>query len=171
MRLPPSYFRFSLSSQGDPTTKNVRTRRGSVRSMAFRGTYEHTVDDRGRVALPARYRQEFLEGVVLTMGQEECIEVYTLSGFAAMSDLVASQPATTVEGRRSRRLFDSQSFDTEVDRQGRVLVPPRFREAATLNGRVIIAGRRECLEIWNPEKWEEEWQTAKAFSPDGNSGG
>ncbi len=139
--------------------------------MAFRGTYEHTVDDRGRVALPARYRQEFLGGVVLAMGREDCVEVYTLAGFAEMSDLVASQPATTLEGRRSRRLFDSQSFDTEVDRQGRVLLPPRFREAVGLNGRVIIAGRRECLEIWSPEKWEQEWQAAEASAAARESGG
>jgi MraZ protein len=130
--------------------------------MAFRGTFEHTLDDRGRVALPARYRQEFLGGVVLTIGPEGCIEVYTLAGFDQMSDDFASAPATTVEGRRSRRRFDAQSFDTELDRQGRVLVPARFRQMAGLNGAVVIIGRRECLEIWNPDRWAAESAAAMA---------
>ncbi len=132
--------------------------------MAFRGTYEHTVDDRGRLALPARYRNEFAEGVVLTVGPEDCIEVYTPTGFAEMSDLVAAEPATTPDGRRSRRRFDSQSWDTELDRQGRVLIPAKFREAAGLQGPVIIAGRRECLEIWSPEGWRRELQAATSSS-------
>lgn len=124
--------------------------------MAFRGTYEHTLDDRGRVALPARYRQEFLQGVVLTLGSEGCIEVYTPGGFDHMSDDFASDPATSLRGRRSRRRFDAQSYDTELDRQGRILVPVRFRQLAGLNGSVTIIGRRECLEIWNPEAWAVE---------------
>jgi len=130
--------------------------------MAFRGTYEHTVDDRGRVAIPARYRHEFVEGVVLTLGPEGCIEVYTPGGFAEMSDLVAAEPATTPEGRRSRRRFDAQSWDAELDRQGRILIPAHYREAAGLQGPVIIAGRRECLEIWNPELWAGELQAASS---------
>ena len=132
--------------------------------MAFRGTYEHTLDDRGRVALPARYRQEFLQGVVLTLGPEGCIEVWSPDGFALMSDEVASRPATSVFGRRYRRAFDAQSFDTELDRQGRILVPQRFRQIAALNGAVTIIGRRECLEIWNPERWSTEIDAAIAAS-------
>jgi len=139
--------------------------------MAFRGTYEHTLDDRGRVALPARYRQEFLAGAVLTLSPEGCIEVYTPEGFARMSDEVASEPATTLRGRRSRRVFDAQSFDTELDRQGRILVPQRFRQLAALNGAVTIIGRRECLEIWNPERWAVEIGAAmQASSTDQEQG-
>ncbi len=133
--------------------------------MAFRGTYEHTVDDRGRVALPARYRHEFADGVVLTPGPEGCIEVYTTSGFTQMSDLVAAEPATSTDGRRSRRFFDAQSWDTELDRQGRILIPAKYREAAALEGPVVIAGRRECLEIWSPDRWRRALQDATtAFS-------
>ncbi len=132
--------------------------------MAFRGTHEHTVDDRGRVALPARYRHELAEGIVLTVGPEGCIEIYTTSGFAEMSDLVAAEPSTTLAGRQSRRRFDSQSWDAELDGQGRILIPARFREAAGLQGPVIIAGRRECLEIWSPEGWRRELQAATSSS-------
>lgn len=132
--------------------------------MAFRGTYEHTLDDRGRVALPARYRQDFIQGVVLTQGPEGCIEVYTTAGFEEMSVDFASEPATTLRGRRSRRRFQAQSFDTELDRQGRILVPARFRQMAGLNGAVTIIGRHECLEIWNPDAWAAE-SAASMSSP------
>ena len=135
--------------------------------MAFWGLDEHTLDDRGRVAIPARYRHEFAEGVFLTLGPEGCVEVYTPRGFASMSDLVAAEPATTLEGRRSRRRFDAQSWFTELDRQGRILVPPKCRESAALEGAVIIAGRRECLEIWNPRRWERELQESTADSATG----
>ena len=132
--------------------------------MAFRGIYEHTLDDRGRVAVPARYRQEFAAGAVLTVGPEGCIEVYTQTGFDTMSDEFASEPATTPSGRRARRRFDAHSFDTDLDRQGRILVPARFRDVVGLDGPVIIAGRRECLEIWSPARWERELQESTAAS-------
>lgn len=132
--------------------------------MAFRGIYEHTLDDRGRVALPARYRQDFLAGAILTLGPEGCVEVYTPEGFQHMSDEFAAAPATTLRGRRVRRAFDAQSYDAELDRQGRILVPQRFRQIAALNGAVTIVGRRECLEIWNPERWAAESSTAMTFA-------
>ena len=141
--------------------------KGKRSLMAFRGSYEHTLDDRGRVALPARYRHEFAEGVVLTLGDEGCVEVYTPNGFAEMSDLAAAEPATTLYGRRSRRRFDAQSWDTELDRQGRILIPAKVREAAALAGPVVIAGRRECLEIWSPERWRRELREATAASSAG----
>ncbi len=126
--------------------------------MDFRGTYEFTLDDRGRVSIPARYRHEFADKVILTMGQDGCVEAYTEDGYNQMSNHVAVEPPTTPEGRQARREFYAQSFDTELDRQGRILVPARFREKAGLNGAVVIAGRMECLEIWSPERLERVLQ-------------
>jgi MraZ protein len=133
--------------------------------MAFRGTYEHTVDDRGRVAIPARYRHEFAGGVVLTLSPEGCVEVYNEDGFNEMSKLVTAEPATHLKGRRLRRRLSARSWDTELDRQGRILIPAQFREAAQLNGAVTINGRVECLEIWNRDRWrEEEQQVDEAYA-------
>ncbi len=129
---------------------------GETGAMAFRGTYEHTVDDRGRVAIPARYRHEFAEGVVLTRSPEGCVEIYTQDGFDEMSNLVTAEPATHLKGRRLRRGFFARSWDAELDRQGRILIPAQLREIAQLNGAVIINGRRECLEVWNRDRWEKE---------------
>ncbi|MEX0682375.1 MAG: division/cell wall cluster transcriptional repressor MraZ [Dehalococcoidia bacterium] len=136
--------------------------------MAFRGNYEHTLDDRGRVAIPAKYRLEFPGSIaVITPSPEGCLQVYPEPAFKDMSDQVASQPATTIVGRRSRRLFDAQSFDTELDRQGRILIPARFRELLGLNGTVIIAGNRECLEIWTVEGWAREVEESRSTLPMG----
>ncbi len=140
--------------------------------MAFRGTYEHTLDDRGRVAIPARYRHEFPDDrVVITPGVDGCLEIYSESGFLERSDRVAAEPDTTRFGRQSRRLFDARSFDTELDRQGRILIPAAYREMVGLNGAVVIVGRRECLEIWDPGKWQRELETAESSSVEPGPGG
>ena len=124
--------------------------------MAFRGTFEHSVDDRGRVAIPARYRHLFSDGIVLVQSPEGCIEMYTLEGYEAMSGLVTAEPATHLRGRRLRRGFFARSWDAELDRQGRILIPAPLRETAQIDGLVVISGRRECLEIWNRQRWEKE---------------
>ncbi|MFQ6020095.1 MAG: division/cell wall cluster transcriptional repressor MraZ [Dehalococcoidia bacterium] len=124
--------------------------------MAFRGTYEHTVDDRGRVAVPARYRHLFSDGVVLVLSPEGSVEVYTAEGYETMAQLLTAEPATSLKGRDLRRGFFGRSWDAELDRQGRILIPSPLREAAQLNGAVVIWGRHECLEIWTRERWEQQ---------------
>jgi transcriptional regulator MraZ len=123
--------------------------------VEFRGKYEHSIDDRGRVSLPARYRNELTGKIILTMSVDGCIEVYTQEGFDEVASHVAVDPPTTPEGRRARRAFYSESFDTELDRQGRILIPPPLRQSAAVDGTVVIAGRKECLEIWNPRRLTE----------------
>lgn len=136
--------------------------------MAFRGSFEHTLDDRGRVAIPAKYRAEFPNNTaVITPSPEGCLRVFPEAAFQQMSEEVASVPATTLEGRRARRLFDAQAFDAELDRQGRILIPAPLRQSAGLNGVVVVAGNRECLEIWNPERWRRELEGAEASSSEG----
>jgi MraZ protein len=132
--------------------------------MRFRGIYEHTLDDRGRVALPARYREDFAKGAILLWIPDGCIAVHTADSFARIADESALLPATTLNGRRSTRAYNAPSFDVDLDRQGRVLVPPTLRQRAELNGAVVIVGNYSCLEIWNPERWEVEFERALADS-------
>lgn len=125
--------------------------------MAFRGTYEHSVDERGRVALPARYRHLFSDGVKLTFCPDGCIEVYTTEEFEKNEAHIASEPPNHRRGRRLRRGFSVQAYDSELDRQGRILIPQYLRDRAAIGqGPVVITGRVECLEIWNVERWEQE---------------
>lgn len=124
--------------------------------MAFRGTYEYTIDDRGRVPLPARYREAFAAGVVLVEAEDGCVELYTATGYEEEAAFLTSQRAHRKKSRRLRRGFFARSMDADMDRQGRVLLPPRFRQHGDLNGAVIVVGRGECLEVWNPARWEAE---------------
>ena len=124
--------------------------------MAFRGTYEHILDDRGRVAIPARYRHLFSEGVILVKGEDGCVEVYNPDDFEVSSEDYTADPIATRHGRHLRRTRYASAFDAELDRQGRVVVPPPLRQWADLNGGVIICGRKDCLEIWNPQRWAQE---------------
>ncbi len=129
--------------------------------MTFKGTWEHTLDDKGRVALPAKYRQEFVQGIVLVLANDGCIEVYAPAGHQEMSDLIAAEPPNTPRGKFLRRQFDANSWDAEMDRQGRIPIPKPLREAAGINGAVMIRGCREYLEIWDPQRHEQVMQTQK----------
>ena len=136
--------------------------------MQFRGSVEHSLDDRGRVAIPAKWRVAFPGNTaVITPTPEGCLQVFPEAEFQRLSEEYASSPATTIQGRRARRLFDAQAFDAELDRQGRLLVPASLRVFAALDGNVIEAGNRELFEIWNPERWRSELEEAKDTSPDG----
>ena len=125
--------------------------------MAFLGNYEHTLDDRGRVAIPAKYRADFPGRLAVIIPLPEgCLQVYPEPEFREMSEQVHTAPRTTIEGRRLRRQFEGQSFEAELDRQGRILIPLRTREKIGLNGGVVIVGTGECLEIWPADAWEKE---------------
>jgi MraZ protein len=124
--------------------------------MTFHGTFDYAIDDRGRVPLPPRYRGEFRAGVVLVQGREGCVEVYTISDYEEQARLYTSEAANTLRGRRLRRGFFARSYDSELDKQGRVLVPQPLRQTAELNAQVVICGRGECLEIWGAEQWARE---------------
>lgn len=123
---------------------------------AFRGTFEHSLDDRGRVAVPARYREAFADGGVLTPSPDGCLELYPAHVFEETARSLATAGANLQRGRRLRRGLDARSWDVELDRQGRILIPQPLRESAALAGGLVLAGRRECLELWNPERWAEE---------------
>ncbi|MEO6197465.1 MAG: division/cell wall cluster transcriptional repressor MraZ [Dehalococcoidia bacterium] len=136
--------------------------------MQFRGSVEHSLDDRGRVAIPAKWRASFPGNTaVITPAPEGCLQVFPEAEFQRLSEEFASSPATSLLGRRARRLFDAQAFDAELDRQGRLLIPASLRLLAALDGNVIVAGNRESLEIWNPERWRRELEEAVGTSPDG----
>ena len=132
--------------------------------MEFWGEYEFSLDDRGRVSVPAAFRRAFGAMAYMTMGQDGCIEVYSESGFREMAKQVAVQPRTTTTGRQSRRGFYGQTFEAELDRQGRILIPATLRERAAVEGRIVILGSLECLEIWNPQRLRAVQEAAAASS-------
>ena len=147
-------------SQAGPETvppPSPRLRNGSACStMAFRGTYEHSLDERGRVAIPARYREAFIAGGVLTPSPEGCLELYPVVEFENTAQRLIPEGAHSQRGRRLRRGFYARSWDVELDKQGRILVPPSLRDSAGLTGSVVLTGRWECIEIWATGRWQQE---------------
>ena len=124
--------------------------------MAFRGTFEHSLDQRGRLAIPARYREAFADGGVLAPSPDGCLELYPVADFEDTAQDLTEERATHQRGRRLRRGLYSRSWDVELDKQGRILIPQSLRESAALDGPTVLSGRRECLEIWSTTAWEQE---------------
>jgi len=124
--------------------------------MFLRGTFEYTIDNRGRIPIPARYRAEFSKGAVLAEGREGSVEVYTTDSYEGEAEFLLRQRATRKKVRRLQRGFFANSLDVELDGQGRVLLPTWLRQHGDLNGQVLVVGRGECLEIWNPKRWAAE---------------
>ena len=125
---------------------------GSVEHM-FLGEYAHTIDDKGRLTLPAKYRAELASGVVVTRGLDKCLFVFPMDEWKKLSDKVSALPLTDTQARDFRRLLFSGATDAELDKQGRVLLPQYLRDYAGLNGNVVVAGLNTHMEIWSPEAW------------------
>ncbi len=136
----------------------------------FLGEYDHSIDQKGRIAIPARLRDSFEQGAVLSRGFEKCIMVYPLAEWNRVAEKLAALPATQSKVRRINRSTFSSAFQQELDRQGRVLIPPQLRDYAGINGDVVVVGANTYLEIWSKEEWAAEranlateaWQLAES---------
>jgi MraZ protein len=122
----------------------------------FLGEYEHTIDDKNRLTLPARFREPLAAGVVLTRGLDECLDVYPREDWNRLVDArLAPLDPFSREARDLKRFFFSAAADAELDRQGRVLVPPALMKHARLEREVVVAGVHDHLEIWDRGAWGE----------------
>lgn len=122
----------------------------------FLGEYEYSIDQKGRVAIPARFREAFREGLVLFRGFDKCINVYPVGEWKKIAQRLASLPLTRHSSRRLSRATFSSAFSLQLDRAGRVLLPPPLRQYAEIKEEVVIAGVYSYLEIWDREAWAEE---------------
>ena len=122
----------------------------------FFGEYEHTIDDKNRVTLPARFRDALADGVVLTRSLDSCLDVYSRADWDALvtSKLAGLDPFAR-EARELKRFFFSGANDAELDKQGRVVVPPALAKRARLGREVVVAGVHDHLEIWDRAAWAD----------------
>jgi MraZ protein len=121
------------------------------------GEYEHTLDDKNRLTLPARFRQTFVEGIVVTRGMDGCLFAYTREAWESMvGSRLATLNTLSKEGRRMQRFFFSGATETELDKQGRVGLPAALLEHAKLGRDVVVAGVHDHLEIWDRAAWRLE---------------
>jgi MraZ protein len=126
----------------------------------FFGEYEHALDDKNRVTLPARFRDAFSTGIVLSRGIDTNIDVWSPDTWrTGVESRLASLDLFTREGRDMRRFFHSGKTETDIDHQGRVLIPPALMRRAALAKDVVIAGVDDHLEIWDRAAWDERLRT------------
>jgi transcriptional regulator MraZ len=121
------------------------------------GTHEHTIDDKSRLTLPAKFRRDFEEGVVLTRGIEECLLVYPRRAWEhAFGSRLDELDPLRGEARRLQRYFFANMVDDELDKQGRIGIPAPLKEYAKLERDVVVAGVNDHLEIWDRAAWRRE---------------
>jgi MraZ protein len=120
----------------------------------FLGTYSPRLDDKGRLFLPAKFRDELAGGVVITRGQERCLYVFTRTAFAAKAEELQSASLTSRSARDYSRMFFSSASDEVPDKTGRVTVAPPLRQYAGLTKDCVVIGANTRLEIWDAAAWQ-----------------
>jgi MraZ protein len=119
----------------------------------FLGTHTPRLDEKGRIFLPAKYREELAPGLVLTKGQERCLYVFPLPEFDRITEALRTAPVTAKAVRDYSRVFFASASDEVPDRQGRVTIPAALRDYAGLSRDCVVIGANTRLEIWDAEAW------------------
>lgn len=137
----------------------------------FFGEYEYTIDQKGRVTIPPKFREAFKGGIVLLRGYDKCITACTVAEWDRRAEQLSKLPLTQSKARRLSRATFSSAFNLDLDGQGRVVLPATLRQYAGVTSEVVVAGVRDCLEIWGKEDWlaeqqlmsEQVWQIAESI--------
>ena len=120
----------------------------------FMGEYHHSIDDKGRLIIPSKFRQELGESFVITRGLDNCLFVYSLVEWNKIVDKLKSLPFTKKDARNFSRFFLSGATVSELDKQGRVNIQSSLQQFASITKDCVIIGVNDRLEIWSKEKWE-----------------
>lgn len=120
----------------------------------FLGSHEHTIDNKGRLTLPAKWRGDLASGVVVTRGLEQCLFIFPQTKFQEIASEIDRQGILLPEARAWARYISGESEAAEVDGQGRILISQRLRNYAGLNGNVVVVGLLSRIEVWSPAKYQ-----------------
>ena len=121
----------------------------------FMGEYKHNIDTKGRMIVPAKFREELGEVFVVTRGLDKCLFAYPMDEWKVIEEKLKKLPLTKKDARAFTRFFFSGAIECEVDKQGRINIPPTLRTYAELEKECTVIGVSERIEIWASEKWEE----------------
>jgi MraZ protein len=120
----------------------------------FLGRYNHSLDAKGRLAIPARFREAVAEGLVLTRGIDRCLALYPLEAWRPLAEKVSALPISDPDARNFRRMVFAEAADLTLDAQGRILIPPELRRYAGLEREALVVGVDASIEIWSPDRWQ-----------------
>ncbi len=121
----------------------------------FSGEYEHAVDDKGRLIIPAKFRADLAEGLFVTRGLDGCLFIFPPDTWEALSEKVANLSLVQASARLFSRMIYSGT-ECKLDKQGRILLPPPLREHADIESEVVVTGVNSRLEIWSKKRWQEQ---------------
>ena len=121
----------------------------------FMGEYLHSIDNKGRLILPAKFRDELGDTFIATKGLDNCLFVYTRTEWAILEEKLKKLPLAKPEARAFVRFFFSGAAELDCDKQGRVLLPTNLREHARLEKDVVVIGVSTRIEVWDKTAWEE----------------
>jgi len=122
----------------------------------FLGQFQHNLDDKGRLMIPARYRELLAAGAFITQGFDKCLMVMTDNYFKQVYDRINAMNLADGTARLLRRLILSSAYPIEVDKVGRILVPQNLRQVIILEDEAIVAGQGEYFEVWTPAAWNDQ---------------
>jgi MraZ protein len=123
--------------------------------LAFHGTFEHSLDAKNRLTIPAKFRAALAGGVFLVRGSDPCIAVYPAATYEAITEsaLTGMNPLSA-QARELKRMFHAYATDTELDSAGRVMLTPRHLEHGSMERELVVTGAGDCLELWDRSTWE-----------------
>jgi MraZ protein len=129
----------------------------------FVGRFEHTLDIKGRVIVPAKFRPEFERGGYLAQHSEGCLALWTPGEFDRQMAVMQDRAEAGRSDRNRARLWASNSHEVEIDRQGRMPIPVHLRDFAGLESEVLVHGAIDRVELWHPGRWEERVQPEQSW--------
>jgi MraZ protein len=118
------------------------------------GTHSYTLDPKGRLSLPTRFREAFADGAWITIGQDGCLFAFPRAEWERRSEEIGASPLSDAPGRAYARMFFGSSDEAKLDAQGRLTVPGRLRETVGIGRDVVVLGVRDRMEIWDRETYE-----------------
>ena len=121
----------------------------------FMGEYNHTIDAKGRLIIPAKFREALGEEFILTRGLDGCLSIYPMDEWKSFEEKLKALPLTDKNARAFLRFFVAGATSCELDRQGRILIPSTLREFAGLEKEVVLTGNLTRIEVWSKERWIE----------------
>lgn len=120
----------------------------------FMGEYNHTVDEKGRLIIPSKFREELGNEFVITKGLDDCLFIYNNTEWKALEDKLRALPLTNKNARTFARFMLGGAATVELDKQGRILIPQVLRTFASLDKEIVLVGIANRIEIWNKAKWD-----------------
>jgi MraZ protein len=132
----------------------------------FLGRFTYNVDQKGRLAVPARFRESLSGTVILTRGIDPCLVLYPLGSWEPLAAKVDALPLADAEARAFRRLMYAEAANLELDSQGRILLPPELRAWAGIEREAVIAGVNTAIEIWSQAGWQAQQETMEQQTAD-----